>query len=127
MKLISFEEKDFLTLYDYMYPLWHDTYGGIIPQAQIDLLLDKYFSGSDIQIYLYIEGSTDNGAEDAWEITSKCFAYTNHTLLPEALETWPSRIIGKMLPRHLQIIYEINYKIKFFIRQLIVRVKSGEQ
>ena len=51
MKLTSFEEKDFLTLYDYMYPLWHDTYGGIIPKAQIDLLLDKYFSAEGIEHY----------------------------------------------------------------------------
>jgi starch phosphorylase len=56
--------------------------------------------------------------EPAWEITSHAFGYTNHTLLPEALETWPLPLFASVLPRHLEIVYEIN-------RRFLQRVRAA--
>jgi starch phosphorylase len=54
--------------------------------------------------------------ERAWEITQAVFGFTNHTVLPEALETWPLATFGKLLPRHLQIIEEIDRRFRARVR-----------
>ena len=59
--------------------------------------------------------------ELAWEVTVKCCAYTNHTILPEALERWPVSMIAELLPRHLEIIFHINH-----LHMEMVKEKYGD-
>jgi starch phosphorylase len=60
----------------------------------------------------------------AWDIVTRTFAYTNHTILSEALEVWPVSMFGKLLPRHLEIIYEINRR---FLRDVSVRYLGNSE
>jgi glycogen phosphorylase len=61
--------------------------------------------------------------DTAWRVTSQTIAYTNHTLLPEALEKWPLRLFGQLLPRHLEIIYEVNRR---FLEEVRTRFPDDE-
>jgi starch phosphorylase len=74
-----------------------------------------------MRIFVDIEGMT---WERAWDITVKTMGYTNHTVLPEALEKWSVDLLGHVLPRHLKIIFEINHR---FLKQVTERFPNDPE
>ncbi|MFH0784281.1 MAG: glycogen/starch/alpha-glucan phosphorylase [Pseudomonadota bacterium] len=74
-----------------------------------------------MRLFLDIEGM---GWEESWAICVKTFAYTNHTLMPEALERWSVEMMSRVLPRHMQIIFEIN---KRFLDEVAQRYPGNER
>ncbi len=86
---------DFTSLPDAVAIQLNDTHPAISVVELVRLLMDVH--GLDFDV--------------AWDIGRRTFSYTNHTLLPEALESWPVPLLERLLPRHMQIVYAINAKI----------------
>ncbi|MBC7787641.1 MAG: glycogen/starch/alpha-glucan phosphorylase [Methylophilaceae bacterium] len=80
----------------------------LLPEKTAIQLNDTHPSIGVAEMMYQLVDNHDLSWDFAWGLVVKIFAYTNHTLMPEALETWSIDLFGKLLPRHLEIIYEIN-------------------
>jgi starch phosphorylase len=89
---------------------------GLLPERAAIQLNDTHPAIAVAELMRVLVDQEGLDWEPAWDISQRCLAYTNHTLLPEALEKWSVPMFERVLPRHLMIIYEINRR---FLRQVI--------
>ena len=89
----------------------HNTDWNLLPEKVAIQLNDTHPSMSVAELMRILLDDAHLGWDQAWDLTKKTLAYTNHTLLPEALEKWPADWFAVLLPRHLEIIYEINRRL----------------
>ena len=102
--LVSATLQDILRRYDKIHKLSYD----LFPDKVAIQLNDTHPAIAIADLMRIFVDERDMPWEKAWDITTKTFAYTNHTVLPEALESWKVELFRTLLPRHLQIIHEIN-------------------
>jgi glycogen phosphorylase len=89
----------------------HNTDWDLLPDKVAIQLNDTHPSMAVAELMRVLLDDVRLGWDKAWDLTKKSLAYTNHTLLPEALEKWPVAWFEILLPRHLEIIYEINRRL----------------
>ena len=97
--------------------LRHNSDWGQLPEKAAIQLNDTHPSLSVAELMRILLDDAHLGWDEAWDLTRKTLAYTNHTLLPEALEKWPVSSFELLLPRHLEIIYEINRRLLDEVRR----------
>ncbi|MBV9568084.1 MAG: glycogen/starch/alpha-glucan phosphorylase, partial [Hyphomicrobiales bacterium] len=83
----------------------------ILPEKVAIQLNDTHPALAVAELMRLLVDGHNLGWEEAWEITRRTIAYTNHTLLPEALESWPVTLMERLLPRHMQIIFALNARL----------------
>src|SRR5262249_57942080 len=97
---------------------WHD-----LPDKVAVQLNDTHPAMAVAELMGILLDQARLGWDEAWDLTTRTLAYTNHTLLPEALEKWPVELFERLLPRHLQIIYDINRR---FLDEVRARYPGDE-
>ena len=111
--LVSASLQDML----YRYRKYHETLDALPDKVAIQLN-DTHPAVAVPELMRLLVDQFELDWDRAWDITRRCIGYTNHTLMPEALETWPVPLFERVLPRHMQIVYEINHR---FLKEVMHR------
>ena len=108
---VSCSLQDLLRRFQREHQDWND-----FPKKVVIQLNDTHPAVAVLELLRFFLDEEGMAWEEAWILVRNSFAYTNHTLLPEALETWGEGLFGKVLPRHLQLVQEINRRFQEEIR-----------